>query len=88
MHTEAIDTQFEVRILFFGWVADIVGVRSLTHSLVGKTTSAEALAQVISKFPQLAGRKLLFAVNQEYVGNDRIIQDGDELAIFAAVSGG
>jgi molybdopterin converting factor subunit 1 len=88
MPIEAIDTQFEVRILFFGSVADIVGVRSLTYRLVGKTTSAEALAEVIGKFPNLAGRRLLFAVNQEYVGKDRIINDGDEIAIFAPVSGG
>jgi molybdopterin converting factor small subunit len=88
MDIAALDSQFEVRLLFFSSVADIVGVRSLTHSLVGKVTAAEALEQVISKFPKLAGRKLLFAVNQEYAGKGRIIDDGDEFAIFTAVSGG
>jgi molybdopterin converting factor small subunit len=31
---------------------------------------------------------LLLAINEEYATGDEIISDGDELAIFTAVSGG
>jgi molybdopterin converting factor small subunit len=32
--------------------------------------------------------QLLFAVNQEYASGDEPLKNGDELAVFTAVSGG
>ena len=50
--------------------------------------AADAFREIVDKFPRLANHKLLFAVNQEYANGDEIISDGDELAVFTAVSGG
>jgi len=36
----------------------------------------------------LRSHKLLVAVNQEYAGDAMPLKDGDEVAIFTAVSGG
>jgi molybdopterin converting factor small subunit len=78
----------QIRVLFFGATADTVGTRKVDYLLNGPTDAKEAIAKIIEKFPQLQNHKLLFAVNREYVSGGEIIRDGDELAIFTAVSGG
>ena len=77
-----------VKILFFGATADAVGKRRVEVALDAETPAGSVFDQVLKEFPQLKDRKLLFSVNQEYTGADRLVRDGDELAIFTAVSGG
>lgn len=77
-----------MKVLFFGATADEVGEREINLEISENTKAEQAFAEIINKFPQLANHKLLFAVNQEYASGDEIINDGDELAIFTAVSGG
>lgn len=77
-----------MKVLFFGQTAEIVGTRELEISLNSETKANEAFAEILEKYPKLKENKLLFAVNQEYAKGDEIIQNGDELAIFTAVSGG
>ncbi len=77
-----------VSILFFGATAEEVGKRELEIVLSKETKTAEAFAKIVEDFPQLKRHSLLFAVNQEYASGDETINDGDELAIFTAVSGG
>lgn len=78
----------KVQVLFFGATADVAGEREIEISLAENFTARQSLAEIVAKFPQLGNHKLLFAVNQEYANGDEIISDGDELAIFTAVSGG
>jgi molybdopterin converting factor small subunit len=52
------------------------------------TTAGESFRQVVSEYPELSRHRLLFSLNQEYVPADSPIHDGDELAVFTAVSGG
>lgn len=77
-----------IRVLFFGATADEIGDRQMELSLNGRSDAQRAFAEVINRFPKLKDHKLLFAVNQEYVSGDRQLKNGDELAIFTAVSGG
>ena len=77
-----------VRVLFFGATADETGKRSIEIPLDPGRPAQEAFKEILDTFPQLRRHKLLFAVNQEYVSDDRVLNDGDELAIFTAVSGG
>ncbi len=77
-----------VTVLFFGQTAEIVGEREVEMSLYEPTASSILFAQIIEKYPKLSENKLLFAVNQTYATGDEIINYGDELAIFTAVSGG
>lgn len=85
---DAIEDIVNIRFLFFGAVADVVGKRNVEISLKSRTTTSKAFSQIIEEFPSLSSIKLLFALNQEYATGDEIIRDGDELAIFTAVSGG
>ncbi len=78
----------KVRVLFFGAIADAVGRRFCEMEIGPGSTSKAALEQLLAQTPSLASRKLLLAINEEYATGDEIISDGDELAIFTAVSGG
>ena len=78
----------KVRVLFFGATADEMGQRSFELPFETDVGARYAFLDVVNRFPQLRKHKLLFAVNQEYVSDDRVLNDGDELAIFTAVSGG
>lgn len=78
----------EIRVLFFGATADETGERSVDFSVEADRSVQSAFKEIIDKFPGLQRHKLMFAVNQEYVPEDRILREGDELAIFTAVSGG
>lgn len=77
-----------VRVLFFGATADEVGERQLELSLDESPTVRDAFKETLKSFPNLEKHKLLFAVNQEYVSENRKLRNGDELAIFTQVSGG
>jgi sulfur-carrier protein len=78
----------KVSVLFFGATADVVGERELQIDFADNGKASDAFAEIVEMFPQLSRHKLLFAVNQEYTSGDEIVKDGDELAVFTAVSGG
>ena len=78
----------KVQVLFFGATAEAVGEREIEIDLEAKANAAAAFEQIISVYPNLQKHTLLFAINQEYANGEEFINDGDELAIFTAVSGG
>ncbi len=77
-----------VKILFFGATADATGEREIEIALPEETKAAAAFARIVEQFPALEKHSLLFAVNEEYASGGETIKNGDELAIFTAVSGG
>ena len=77
----------KVQVLFFGATAEEIGKREIEISFAGEPSADEAFTEIVKKFPQLKQHSLLFAINQEYSKGSEIIKDGDELAIFTAVSG-
>lgn len=78
----------KVQVLFFGATADAAGTREIELDLPDNSPADNAFAQVVEKYPALKQHSLLFAVNQEYADGASKISDGDELAVFTAVSGG
>jgi MoaE-MoaD fusion protein len=83
-------TTISVRVLFFGAARDAAGRAEAELKLDPPHDSSNAFEQVLKTYPDLRrfGKSLLFAVNQEYTRNERMISDGDELAVFPPVSGG
>lgn len=77
-----------VKILFFGATAEIVGTREIFVKEIAQSKASKLIEKVIGDYPKLASGKLLFSVNQQHATGDEIIRDGDEVAIFTAVSGG
>ena len=86
----AVTNKIHVRLLFFGAARDAVEDDAVDFVLRPGATASGALEDVLEKYPALRrfGRSLLFAVNQEYARGDRLIENGDELAVFPPVSGG
>lgn len=78
----------KIQVLFFGATADAVGEREIEIDLENEAKAEDAFRQIVRNFPQLQKHSLLFAVNQEYSEGSEILRNGDELAIFTAVSGG
>lgn len=78
----------KVSVLFFGATADEAGTRQIEVEFAEDVKADEAFREIVGKYPRLANHKLLFAVNQAYASGSETISDGDELAIFTAVSGG
>ena len=78
----------KARVLFFGMTAEIAGKREVEVSFDDETKATEVFDKVLNDFPQMRRHSLLFAVNQEYASGGETVKNGDELAIFTAVSGG
>lgn len=78
----------KAQILFFGATADISGTRQIEVDTHSGTNAGDILNQLLRKFPRLSSHRLLLAINEKYATGDEIVRDGDELAIFTAVSGG
>lgn len=76
-----------IKLLFFGATADIAGKREMLLETSAESVDA-AFREIIEAYPALSRHKLLFAVNENYADGLEEINDGDELAIFTAVSGG
>lgn len=77
-----------IKVLFFGATAEAVGKREVEMFFDGHIVAEEAFYAIQAEHPQLSKHKLLFTRNREYVKGDESIEDGDELAVFTAVSGG
>ena len=76
------------KVLFFGAAADLAGTREAESELAEGMTAGELVESLKAKHPGLVGQKLLFAVDQEYVAASTPLENGSEVAIFTAVSGG
>ncbi|MGH9821561.1 MAG: MoaD/ThiS family protein, partial [Pyrinomonadaceae bacterium] len=77
----------KITVLFFGATADLAGQRVVELDLpVATTTASDVIGTITNAKVKLANHKLLVAVNQEYVSINSQLKDGDELAIFTAVS--
>lgn len=77
-----------IQVLFFGATAAITGKRLIQVESTNGTPSAEVFDKLLADYPRLAAHKLHFSINQQYAKGDETLNEGDELAIFTAVSGG
>lgn len=77
-----------IQVLFFGATADITGQRRVEIELSPDSRASDIFERLVVDHPLLARHRLHFSVNQQYATGDEILNDGDEMAIFTAVSGG
>lgn len=78
-----------VRVRLFASLRERVGAPELLREVDPGTTVRTLVGTLGEEFPALgtAGR-FATAVNAEYVDQDLVLQDGDELALIPPVSGG
>ncbi len=79
-----------IKIRLFASFREAVGGGTLMWDAPAGATVAEVVAALFKAYPGLgpALDTALLAVNQEYVGRDLRLNDGDELALIPPVSGG
>ena len=80
----------DVKVLFFASIRDLVGEREQTVSVPEGASVADLLSELAGRHPRFGEmeRSLMVSVNQEYVERDRVLTDGDEVALIPPVSGG
>ena len=76
-----------IKVLFFGAAADAAGTRQSVFEATGETVGI-AVGEIVAKYDKLSSLNLIFAVNESYADGAFRLKNGDELALFTAVSGG
>lgn len=79
-----------LRLLCFAAARDLVGAGELAWTVPAGADVAALRASLFARYPALAGhaRSLRFAVNGEYARDDRVLGEGDEVAVIPPVAGG
>lgn len=77
-----------LKVLFFGATAQATGSREIEFSTDESSTPVILVERLRISYPALTNQRLLIAVNENYVDADVMLKEGDEVAVFTAVSGG
>jgi molybdopterin converting factor small subunit len=78
-----------VQALLFARYAELVGTDRMTLVLPQGTRAGDAVTRVRDAGPSAAlPQSVLLAVNGRQAGADRLLMDGDELAILPPLAGG
>ena len=83
-----------MKLLYFAWVRQKIGSSEEDITAPSSVTTVAALVEFLRK--RGAGYEAAFrdvkllrvAVNQDYVGREHPLREGDEVAIFPPVTGG
>ena len=75
-------------VKFFALCREAAGQREAELELPAGSNVRGALERLQEQYPRLDARCLAVAVNQEYVEQERVLANGDELALIPPVSGG
>ena len=80
----------KVSVLLFSAAREVVGQEAVELELPDAATVATARSALLQSYPALAPRaqNLLWAVNNEYASDTRVLQATDVVACFPPVSGG
>lgn len=79
-----------VRIKFFAMLRERAGVADVSKEIEAGSSVADLWRQLQKDYPKLdvPGIRLLYAVNQNYVGLDHKLNENDEVVFVPPVSGG
>ncbi len=77
-----------VQVRLFAAYREAVGTNRVDVALPAGARVSELLDRLTAEHPKLSPSSGMVAVNQEYVGPDYALRDGDEVALIPPVSGG
>jgi molybdopterin converting factor subunit 1 len=78
-----------VYVRLFAGMAEGARVAMLTLDLAEGSRAGSVKAELQRRHPELPWPKgTLWAINQEYAGEDSVLHEGDEVAVIPPVSGG
>ncbi|MBS3915390.1 MAG: MoaD/ThiS family protein [Bacteroidetes bacterium] len=75
-----------LRVLFFGELAEVAGMRECEFPLTNHTGSL--MADLQEKWPGLKQKTISMAVNHKIVNAEFRLKEGDEIALLPPFSGG
>ncbi len=75
-------------VKFFAHCREAAGQRETELELPAGSDVRGALERLQARYPRLDARCIAAAVNQEYVEQEHVLSEGDELALIPPVSGG
>ncbi|MDG2246152.1 MAG: molybdopterin converting factor subunit 1 [Flavobacteriales bacterium] len=79
----------KIHLLAFGLAKDIVGQQRSELEVAEGITTDELQSQLIAEYPEMGNTlSIRLAVNEEYVLDAVVLNDGDEVALIPPVSGG
>ena len=79
----------KIQLLAFGIAKDILQAKSLTFEMKQSNTIRALKKALIKRYPDFeALSSIAFAVNERYVTDDHILNEGDEVVLIPPVSGG
>ena len=80
----------KIHVRLFASVREIVGHKELVWDVPAESTVSTLSNRLVSEYPKLCAlaSSLKFAVNHEYVDAERVLAEGDEVALIPPVSGG
>jgi molybdopterin converting factor subunit 1 len=80
----------QVKVLFFANLKDYTGVRSLEMEIPAGFKVKELTEQLFKTYPRLeiVRASMVTAINRKYAGEDEVIPEKAEIALFPPVSGG
>jgi molybdopterin converting factor subunit 1 len=78
------------KVYLFAVLAERVGGRELFVDCPAEIRAGDLLDQIAHHHPAVAEVRSVtrLAVNHEYVGDDHLVREGDELALITPTSGG
>src|SRR2546430_15194695 len=84
------NASMRIQVRLFATYREIVGSRGFTWSSRDGLSLRELVDGGVAKYPGVAGPRdtMLLAVNHDLAASDRVLQDGDEVALLPPVSGG
>lgn len=78
-----------VKVRYFAHAREYSGTLEETMDLSGSTSIGEVIARVIEKYPRISGiQNLVFLKNGSPSKEDRLLEDGDILAVVPPIAGG
>src|ERR1700760_2679518 len=79
-----------VRVLYFAVVPERVGADAEELELADGATVDQARAEIERRHEALVGLRAVvrLAVNEEFAGGERVLADGDVIALIPPVAGG
>ncbi|MFW6038251.1 MAG: molybdopterin converting factor subunit 1 [Candidatus Saliniplasma sp.] len=85
-----MSSTINVKLKFFASSREIVGSKELDMDIERGSKTKDVLNILMEKFPGLKDfeGQLILAVNKQTGKADRLLEDGDEIAVLPPVSGG
>lgn len=81
--------KIKVKVRYFAHAREYSGILEETLDFPGSISIDEVVSRVIKKYPKISGiENLVFLKNGSPSGRDKMIGDGDVLAVVPPIAGG